>query len=290
MADQNANKNQDNRSFFKIFFGFGKKDPQYKKYNGFDVTNRLFWAEGWGSMGLAILAALTIRWALLEAYVIPSGSMLPSLLINDHIFVNKVVYGVRVPFSEKWLVKFSEPQRGDVVVFKYPVDMSTFFIKRVVGVPGDKIKFENGVLSVNDKPQEKIVPSSTWDFDWLREEDFNPQDGSYQDSKSNYVPFTEKLSRDPLTTVDHSILMPKVEVTGFPGDGEWTVPEDSLFVMGDNRYNSHDSRFWGFVPKKNILGRASFVWLSCENMIPFLPIICNPLTLRWSRLGHGVSQ
>lgn len=285
-----TNTNQEKKpSFIKEFFS-SKKPDGYKKYNGFDFTNRLFWTEGWGSMAIAILAALTIRWIFLEAYVIPSGSMLPTLLINDHIFVNKIVYGVRAPFSEQWMVKFSEPQRGDIIVFKYPKDMSTFFIKRVVGVPGDKVKFENGVLSVNGVAQEKVVPASTADYDWLRDQDFNSQEGGYTDSKSNYVQFTEKLSTGDSKFVDHSILMPKAEVSGFPGDGEWVVPEDSLFAMGDNRYNSHDSRFWGFVPKKNILGRASFVWLSCESMLPFLPILCNPLTIRWTRFGHNVSQ
>jgi signal peptidase I len=119
---------------------------------------RHFWTDGWGSLGIAVLVALSIRWAFVEAYVIPSGSMLPSLLIHDHIFVNKLTYGIRVPFSENWMFKFSEPKRGEVVVFKYPKDMSTFFIKRVVGEAGDKIYYENGTLYVNDKPQEKSVP------------------------------------------------------------------------------------------------------------------------------------
>src|SRR5262245_37649269 len=96
------------------------------------------WLEGLGSLVLAIVVALAIRWALIEAYTIPSGSMIPSLLIHDHIFVNKLVYGLRVPFSQDWVVRFGEPQRGEVIVFRYPEDPSQFFIKRVVGVPGDK--------------------------------------------------------------------------------------------------------------------------------------------------------
>jgi signal peptidase I len=267
----------------------GSKKVEKPKYNGWDIKNKLFWTEGWGSMALAVLAALTIRWLFLEAYVIPSGSMFPSLLKNDHIFVNKMVYGVRFPFSENWMVKFNEPQRGEVIVFKYPKDMSTFFIKRVVGVPGDKVKFENGVLYVNDKPQEKTVPKSTKDFDYLREEDFKSE-GGYQDTKANYVHFTESLesSVSGQPAVEHSVLMKKGEIMGFPGDGEWIVPEESLFVMGDNRYNSHDSRFWGFVPKKNILGRAGFVWLSCEEMLPVISVICNPLTIRGTRFFHVI--
>lgn len=270
-------------------FGSGTKTEKKQKYNGWDIKNRLFWTEGWGSMALAILAALTIRWLVLEAYVIPSGSMFPSLLKNDHIFVNKLAYGVRAPFSEKWLLKFNEPSRGEVIVFKYPKDMSTFFIKRIVGIPGDKVKFENGILYINDKPQEKVVPTTSRDFDFLREEDFRSEGGN-EDTKSNYVHFTENLEGSKGNVVDHSILMRKGDVLNFPGDGEWIVPEDSLFVMGDNRYNSHDSRFWGFVPQRNLLGRASFIWLTCDEMLPVVSVICNPLTIRWTRLFNAVKQ
>jgi signal peptidase I len=257
-----------------------------------DWRSKHFWTDGWGSVFLAVMVAMTIRWGLLEAYVIPSGSMLPSLLIHDHIFVNKYIYGLRVPFSEKWLVKFNEPKKGEVIVFKYPRDMSTFFIKRVVGEPGDKISVENGILHINDIATDKKVVPAPNDFDWLRDEDFQ-RDGNNYDRKDNYAHFIETLPGG----VEHNVLMRRGDAL-LDSYGPITVPENSLFVMGDNRNNSSDSRVWGFVPKENILGRASFVWLSCEETIAFsdyLPflgfmdkIICNPLTIRWTRFFHMV--
>lgn len=259
----------------------GTENREAKDKGGLDFTTKVFWTEGWGSLFLAVLVALFIRWAFIEAYVIPSGSMLPSLQIHDHIFVNKLTYGLRVPFSEKWLVKFSEPKKGEVVVFKYPKDMSTFFIKRIVGEPGDKIFYENGTLYVNDKPVEKKLPVSDIDYRWLRDEDFQ-RDGNLYDSRDNYTHFTEVLTEES----QYSVLLRKGDI--FERKGPWIVPEDHLFVMGDNRNNSSDSRAWGFLPKKNILGRAMFIWMSCDETLPVLSMICNPLQMRWGRLFRSV--
>jgi signal peptidase I len=265
---------------------------QKQQQDKFDITSKHFWKEGWGSIFLAIMVAMTIRWGLFEAYVIPSGSMLPSLLINDHIFVNKFIYGLRVPFSEKWLTQFTDPKKGEIIFFKYPRDMNVFFIKRIVGVPGDKIQVDNGTLLINDVPQPKEAPPAENDFDWLRDEDFQ-RDGTNYDKKDNYVHFIETLPGD----IKHNVLQRRGEAF-VDSYGPITVPPESLFVMGDNRNNSMDSRFWGFVPMENILGRASFVWLSCEdtvmfsNYIPFLSfadkILCNPLSIRWRRFFHNV--
>jgi signal peptidase I len=238
---------------------------------------RKFWTEGWGSLFLAVTLALFIRWAFFEAYVIPSGSMLPTLLINDHIFVNKLVYGLRVPFTEKWLVKFSEPKRGDVIVFKYPRDPSTFFIKRIVGLPGDKIYYEQGILYINDVAVDKKVPLKADAFLWLKDSDFQREGNSY-DNKDNYVHFTEVLPGP----VEHSILLKRGDV--YDTYGPVMVPAGHLFVMGDNRNNSSDSRVWGFLPEQNILGRGGVIWLSCDEMLPVVKFICNPLTIRWKRL------
>jgi signal peptidase I len=241
--------------------------------------DKKFWTEGWGSLAVAVAIALFIRWLLLEAYVIPSGSMLPSLLIHDHIFVNKLVYGVRVPFSEQWLVKFAEPKRGEVIVFKYPEDKSVFFIKRIVGVPGDKVFYENGTLYINDKPIPKELPKTSDDFDWLRDEDFQDEGPG---AKENYVHWTEVEDGHA-----HSVLLRRGE--NFNSTfGPVLIPPDQFFAMGDNRNHSRDSRFWGNVPRENILGRASFVWLSCEDTLPNVPFLCNPLTVRWLRFFHVV--
>ncbi len=248
------------------------------------MGSRKFWTEGAGSFLLAILIALFVRWAFVEPYVIPSGSMLPSLLVNDHIFVNKIIYGVRVPFSEKWLLRFNGPHRGEVVVFKYPSDKSTYFIKRVVGVPGDKVFYENGNLYVNDELVQKSPPHERKeDFNWLRDKDFMLVDGP--GGLEKYRHWEETLGEHTYSTLLR-------DDTPFVSYGPYEVPEGHYFMMGDNRDNSQDSRLWlpdkRFVPESHLMGRAWMVWLSCEETIKAFKFLCSPATIRWSRWFHPI--
>jgi signal peptidase I len=246
-----------------------------------NFMSKKFWTEGAGSFAVAIGIALTIRWAFMEAYVIPSASMLPTLLVHDHIFVNKFIYGVRVPFTERWMTDFTDPKRGDVIVFKFPENMDMFYIKRVVGVPGDKIYYENGNLYINDELVKNEPPNKhKSDINWLRDEDFS---GEVVDS---YQHLEEKIGEQTF-----SILLKKSK--GSSVFGPEIVPAEHYFVMGDNRDNSNDSRFWPtqtFVPRENLVGRAMFVWLSCEETLPVVSFLCNPLTIRWKRFFHSILE
>ena len=259
--------------------------PSIWKVWGRKFKNRRFWTEGYGSLFLAVLLALTIRWAFFEAYVIPSGSMYPSLLTYDYIFVNKMIYGLRAPFSEKWFFRFTHPKRGEVVVFKYPMDKKTFFIKRVVAIAGDTLEYKEGLLFVNGEAVKRLkVDSLRGGMRFLRDKDFQTE-GTYFDMKDNYDVFEETLGEHTYDT-----LLRQGE--SFRSFGPITVPEGALFVMGDNRDNSNDSRIWGFLAVEYVLGRASMIWLSCGKPLsrttPGLSRICNPLTLRWPRLFHFI--
>ena len=211
-----------------------------------------------GSVVLPILVVVLFRMIVVEPFVIPSGSMIPTLLVHDHIFAEKWAYGLHVPFVDSFVLKWAEPQAFDIIVFRYPKNPDVYFVKRVIGLPGDEVSVHQGLLKINglEIPQAKVqkVPSSAVeldsrfdyyeeDFHWVRYE--NREDSNF-----------------------HTIKVP----TGF------------LFVMGDNRDQSSDSRVWGFVPMDNVVGRVSRVWLSCQETLPSANYICNPQSLRWERI------
>lgn len=208
------------------------------------------------ALGLSLFLVLMVRSSVIEAFKIPSGSMIPTLLIGDHIFVNKFAYGFKVPLTEYFLEKpvtvipRDPPKRGDIIVFIYPKDETYYYIKRVVGTPGDTIEIRNKVLYVNGQPIQREALSGE-DADKI----FNSLDDPRY-SKNNLELFKETMGDD-----SHTIMLDK---NNFLGDsfGPEKVPADSLFVMGDNRDFSNDSRFWGFVPFKNVKGKAMVTWFS----------------------------
>ena len=200
-----------------------------------------------------ILAVLVIRSFLAEPFRIPSSSMMPTLLIGDFILVNKFAYGLRLPVTNHKIVSFGEPERGDVIVFRYPgdspndPDRGTDFIKRVVGVPGDTITYRNKVVYVNGEAQAQ-------------------QDlGTYVGSGSGADMSGNALRVEDLSGVKHRILVRRDD--GFQGmrEGSFQVPEGAYFVLGDNRDNSRDSRYWGVVPEQNLVGKAFLIWMNFDN-------------------------
>ena len=211
------------------------------------------------AIGTAVLIALIIRAFVFEAFKIPSGSMLPTLSIGDHIFVNKFVYGLRVPLTKTVFWKISDPKRGDVVVFIYPVDESKDFIKRVVGLPGDKIHISDTNILINGEPVKKtLLNVSEYEGDKRRL--------LVKNGKEQTIPF-ERGWRD-FTIYDEQLgditHLDQYEKHLDRASFDIVVPPDHYFVMGDNRDNSADSRVWGFVPAENIKGKAMFVWLSID--------------------------
>lgn len=196
-----------------------------------------------------LLIVFLLRGFIVEPFKIPSGSMLPSLYIGDFILVNKFAYGIRLPVLNKKIIETGEPERGDVMVFRYPRDTSLDYIKRVIGLPGDHIAYYNKVLYVNGKPTERQFKGE--------------YEGPGQPHASEYL---EKLDG-----IEHSMLL----MPGRPNslEGEYIVPEKMYFVMGDNRDNSADSRVWGPVSEENIVGKAFMVWMHWSDGV------------LWNRLG-----
>ena len=192
-----------------------------------------------------LLIVFLLRGFVVEPFRIPSGSMLPSLYIGDFILVNKFAYGIKVPVINKKILELSSPERGDVVVFRYPRDPSLDYIKRVIGLPGDHIAYYKKVLYVNSKPVAR---------------DFV---GQYEGPGQTYASeYNEKLEG-----AEHAILLLPARANSL--QGEYIVPEGMFFVMGDNRDNSNDSRVWGPVPESNLVGKAFMIWMHISDEMHF---------------------
>ncbi len=233
------------------------------------------------ALATALLVAFFVRSFVIEAFKIPSGSMIPTLMIGDHIFVNKFIYGLRIPFTKKRLVTFRDPERGEPIVFMYPLDESKDFIKRVVGLPGDRIRIQGDDVILNGKPLERqgieVKPDQPSEAVHLHliPEAVAAQTGTREISAfrgwEDYHYFVEHVGG-----VDHLV---QFDERPSYADAEFEVPPGHLFVMGDNRDNSSDSREWGFVPMENVKGKAMFVWLSIDY---------DRSTLRWDRFGKWI--
>jgi len=221
-----------------------------------------WWLDWTAGLFPVIVVVFVLRSFLFEPFKIPSGSMIPTLMINDLILVNKFHYGVRLPVSNLKIFDNHSPERGDVMVFRYPPKPSLDYIKRVVGLPGDEVAYLNKKISVNGKPLDKAALPEFFDEDALR---YTKQ---YQevaaDSQRKYRILNED---DRPSFVQATEDFPFRENCRFSSEGVvCKVPPGHYFMMGDNRDNSLDSRFWGFVPEKNIVGKAFFVWMNFGNL------------------------
>ena len=220
-----------------------------------------WWLDWTAGLFPVICAVFLLRSFLFEPFKIPSGSMVPTLLVGDLILVNKFQYGIRMPVTGAKLIANKDPQRGDVVVFHYPVDPRIDYIKRVVGVPGDEVVYTGQALTINGQ---KVPVQSQGDF--------------YDEDSLRYAPkFAETLGKLPhgilVDPKRPSIFRPLDSFVNFRDNCRYTaegvsckVPAGHYFMMGDNRDNSQDSRFWGFVPDDHLVGRAFMVWMNFGNL------------------------
>jgi signal peptidase I len=205
-----------------------------------------------------ILIVFLLRSFLVEPFRIPSGSMLPSLHVGDFILVNKFRYGIRLPVVNVKVAGIGTPARGDVLVFRFPMDRSVNFIKRVVGLPGDRVEYRNKQLFINGQPAPQ-TPDGEFD---------------YRESDQRQVQAVRL--REQLDGAEHDIL---IDGGRRSTSMDFTVPPDQFFVMGDNRDHSNDSRYWGFVPEANVVGKAFLIWFSWDS---------EKSGVAWRRIGMSV--
>lgn len=225
------------------------------------------WPNALFIFALPIFLIFAFRWFVYEPFVIPSESMVPNLLIHDHILVKKYSYGLKMPLGDGWLFRWKQPERGDIIVFRYPENRDVFFIKRLIGLPGDRVLVQSGQITVNGKP-------------WV----IDSQMDMGQVDQDRFTYYDEIIQPEQLGVKPHTIrLFSQGEHLGSSGQTEFIVPEHSYFAMGDNRDQSHDSRFWGFIPEDLLVGKAFLIWMSCEETLVSAPFICDPLRLRVDR-------
>jgi len=219
-------------------------------------SNKPVWREWIESLIIIALLAIVIRSFIVAPFKIPSSSMVPTLEIGDYLFVLRYPYGFKIPLTDIQLMS-KEVERGDVAVFVYPEDKSKDYIKRIVGIPGDKIVYRDNKLSVNGHMMALESKGNRTYF----------MQGGNVDVSGLFV--------EDFNGIKHFVLRKDYSIK----DGEWTVPEGMYFAMGDNRNNSRDSRFWGFVPQAYMVGRAAIVWWSWDSSTG---------SVRWDRLGHVI--
>ncbi len=209
----------------------------------YDIEKEPLLVEYAHSFFPVVLIVFLLRSFIAEPFRIPSASMMPTLLVGDFILVNKFTYGIRIPVINKKVIELSQPRRGDIVVFRYPKNPEVDYIKRLIGLPHDKISYINKRLTVNGQP----IPETAL--------------GSFQGVGQGEDMTGAALFLENLTGVEHQMLnrdgVSSVEFT-------YTVPEGQYFMMGDNRDNSNDSRYWGTVPEENLVGKAFFIWMSWD--------------------------
>jgi len=216
----------------------------------------------WIGLLWAILLALTIRHFLFQAYKIPSGSMIPTLLVGDQLIASKISYGIRLPLFNEKLAKFGVPERGEIIVFRYPEDPSKDFIKRAIGLPGDRVRIDAGMIYINDKPVERT-----------RLGEFR-----YKDPKGGTT--TAMAYRETLGDYTYRVLYSRHNIHTAYNMPEITLGPEEIFAMGDNRDRSNDSRAWGPVDLDLLEGKPlviHFSWNSLDNGV------------RWDRIGTGIN-
>lgn len=239
-----------------IFFSVNRKLEKRKEP---------WWVDYARSFFPIFVIVIIIRSFIFQLYRVPTGSLVPTILPGDMVLVEQFAYGLRLPVTGTKILDTGMPKRGDIAVFKFPPQPSVNYIKRIVGLPGDHIMYKNRVLYINGKKaNQKIVGNMNYDLGTK----------SYPDQK-----FSAEIRSENLDGVKHNIIINKEQSEDTVSDYKFTVPNGYYFAMGDNRDDSSDSRFWGFVPEKDLVGKAYRIIFSWDS---------NNDRVRWSRIGSKV--